>query len=182
MKDFHILSLSKPCWSQWRFSCWSHCNPYSLFKWALSAGHKHTYLFFSSSKTSSWPSAFTVTSAWSGCCVQETECLLRIHHNYEHIHKYKLETAADLNHPLPSSCLRPGVMRKGRDAPQRLPAPGTLPHLTAEPGMLLGCCTWAGGTTWCLRSEKVLRQGNKSCCWSARGAAGLEELLAPLSM
>lgn len=89
---------------------------------------------------SSWPSAFTVTSAWRGCCVQETGCLLLIHHNYEHIHKYKLETAADLKARLAfPSCLRPGVMGKGRDAPQWLPAPGTL----------------------------LLSQQSQECCWDA---------------
>lgn len=48
---------------------------------------KHTYPFFSNSKTSSWPPASILTSARNGCCVQKRQCLLlRNHHHRKHIH------------------------------------------------------------------------------------------------
>lgn len=75
--------------------------------------------------------------------MQGRGCLLLTHHPHEHIHKHRLKSQLTLNHPLPSSYFRPGVLGKGRDAPRWLPAPGMLcipQHSHAEAGSSAGIC------------------------------------------
>lgn len=114
------------------------------------ARHKHTYPFFSNSKMSSWPSAFILTSALKGCCMQKRWYLLLIpHHHYEHIQKHLkplLTAGKGFN-------LQTWSAREGKG--QAVVAPSTR-HTAASPrhsragagpgsstGVLVGCRTWA---------------------------------------
>lgn len=101
------------------------------------ARQKHTYPFFSSSKVSSWPSAFILTSALNGCCVpKRRRLLLAYNHNYEHIQKHKWfpwKLQLTLNHfsPPPEAkalTFRPGVLGRegtGCGGPQHRHTDGT---------------------------------------------------------
>lgn len=104
---------------------------------------------------SSWPSAFTVSSALNGCFMQERQRLLLIHHhNYEHIHKHESfpwKLQLTLNHSSLSSYLQTWSAGEGKKwaavVPSSRQAAASLWHSHTEPGhstgMLEGGCNWA---------------------------------------
>lgn len=138
---------------------------------------------------SSWPSAFTLTSALSGCCVQKRRCLLLVHHhNDEHIQKHKLfpwKLQLALNHSSPSSYLQTWSAGEGKGqamgAPSSRHAAASQRHSHAElgssTGTLVGCCVRA--------SDPGLSGGvpgaDEATSRGAGGAAGWEGCSAPPS-
>lgn len=128
------------------------------------ARQKHTYPFFSSSKVSSWPSAFILTSARNGCCVPKRQrLLLTYNHNYEHIQKHKWfpwKLQLTLNHFSPpftgeSFNLQTRGAGEGRDRLWWLPARAHRWDVVLQL------------VTWWLRGKDELGHGSKSWCWGA---------------